>query len=202
MILKLPDKYTVPQMFEKVRNGMTIFLRKLFASKYVEDGYKYDTDELKTKIRIYNTFPNKIEGYPLLVVTITNTDFSVQYLQDEVFEEYSESPCYFGKVEFNININIFTRTIKDRDRLVDILLFFIRLLGKNYFRGLDIEYNRNLSITGEDIEIVNGLPLYKTSLTIPCYTEYYVEIDPKELETIQEIAIESLKLLEAGGTND
>ncbi|MEM5781877.1 MAG: hypothetical protein QXD43_01610 [Candidatus Aenigmatarchaeota archaeon] len=195
MIFKLPENFKIPSLFEKVRNGFTILLRKSFASKYVPEEYKYDPEEHKTKIKIYTTFPQKLEFFPLIVTTISDTDFSVQYLQDEESIDENGMPTYFGKIEFTLDVTIKTRSIKDRDRIVDILLFFLRILGKNFFRSLGIEYFKNLRVSEESIEIVNEMPVYTTTIAIPCYTEYEITISPQELENILDISVQSVQAI-------
>lgn len=167
--------YRVPNLYEKVRRDFVVVLRACFASDYTDENIKYNINPNNTKIKIYNSYPKTLEFFPSIIVSIDNANISFKYLQDDFLGESNGVQKYNGGVEFDVKLVVYSRSVVERDRILDHLIYFLRNIIVNNIRGIGLHYSNNLRIGDESTNVVNKELIFSNAITIPCYAEYEVE---------------------------
>lgn len=71
---------TIKALWEK-------YLRVVFSSEVTPTEYQYNTDEKKSKIRIYKETPSRIYNLPMITISAGNGNASLRYLGQEVVKQ-------------------------------------------------------------------------------------------------------------------
>ena len=183
----------VPKLLEKAKLAFTQGLRIAFASEITDPSLKYIEGSTDSKIKIYPTHPQTLEFFPSLIVSAAGGDASFTYMQDDYIGGGEESfeQRYAGRVVFNINISILASKTVERERMVDHLIFFTRHLFRGTFHGFDVEFTKDISLSGENTFEVDNKPVYEQVLSIPCYMEYNATVDQSGLDTIRSLIVDT-----------
>lgn len=167
----------------KIKLGFVNALRYAFKSTLVPDIYKYDDIFEKSQIAIFRDFPRRVRKFPLLLVKANSADASIKlFNEEEIAEIVNQTTGLVDTVEVRLIVNlpititIMAESTTDRERLTDLIVFFVRAVFRNRFAQEDISYT-NISIGGENQETINEKVIYTNSITIDCYAELTENID-------------------------
>ena len=166
--------------------------RTVFASDIVSSDYKYSPDEKKTKIAIYTSSPKRMEFYPQIILEAEagRADFTFLGEQEE-FEEQgygldAGSVNYGGSLTMPMTANIAARSTTDREHLADMTLICLRHLFRDKMEEYSTAWTK-ISVSGESEEMENDLPVYRTSVTWDCYSEWETKVPIALLDTISKV---------------
>ena len=140
----LNSNFKVPSIYEKLRYNFVTLLRAAFASEITDENLRYSTDKTKRKIEIYPTYPQVLEFFPSIAVNLSSLNFSHTYLEDELQDiNFSKGTyLYNGIFTVDINMTVYSKSIRERDRIVDHLILFFKHLFVNHFRELGIQFRK------------------------------------------------------------
>lgn len=167
--------YRVPNLYEKIRRDLVVVLRACFASDYTDENIRFNINPNNTKIKIYNSYPKVLEFFPCIIVSIDNVNISFKYLQDDFVQENNGIYKYNGGVEFAVKLAVYSRSVVERDRILDHLIYFLRNIIVKNIRGIGAHYSSNMSIGDESTSVINKELIFSNAISIPCYAEYEVE---------------------------
>lgn len=167
--------YRVPNLYEKIRRDLVVVLRACFASEYTDENIRYNINPNNTKIKIYNSYPKTLEFFPSIIVSIDTANVSFKYLQDDFLNDINGVQKYNGGVEFGVKIVIYSRSVVERDRIVDHMIYFLRNIIVKNIRGIGVHYSNNIAIGDESTNVINKELIFSNAITIPCYSEYEIE---------------------------
>lgn len=74
---------TIKALWEK-------YLRVIFSADITPKEYRYNSDERKSKIRIYKETPNRVYNVPMITISAGNGDASLRYLGQEVVKQVNK----------------------------------------------------------------------------------------------------------------
>jgi len=186
-----------------IKLGFVALLREAFLNTATPEEYRYSLNEHETKIKIYRSFPRRVQFYPSILVEADSGDASVSYLGQEIYRENKnattgivESVSFSGKLTVPINISVLTKSTTDRERLADLVTVYVRYLFKKKFEECGIHYI-NIKVSGESQAEERNEVVYKNGLIVDCYTEYENEVPVALINTIEKFNVyQCVKLLE------
>jgi hypothetical protein len=192
----LSTDFKLPSIYEKLRYNFVTLLRAAFASEITDVNLRYSTDKAKRKIEIYPTYPQVLEFFPSIAVHLSSVDFSHTYLEDELQNiNFAEgSYLYNGIFAVDINMTVYSKSVRERDRIIDHLILFFKHLFVNHFRDIGIQFRKNMRISDESVSPITGGVLYSNTVTIPCSIEYEIERVAEIEGIIQQVNIENLNI--------
>jgi len=167
-------------------------LRYAFKSSLTPDIYKYSDKLEEAQIAIYREFPLRVKKYPCIVVKVSPTRAGIVMLDEETISEVYENNVvksirYFLPMGIPVELTVYAQTTTDRERITDLLYFFVRALFRNRFAQEDMSY-KNIRLGGEKTEIEGtGKQIYVNSVEVDLYLEIEREIDMTIFEEIKKI---------------
>jgi hypothetical protein len=192
----LSSNFKLPSIYEKLRYNFVTLLRAAFASNITDENLRYSTDKTKRKIEIYPTYPQTLEFFPSIAVNLSSLNFSHTYLEDELQDiNFAQGTyLYNGIFTVDINMTVYSKSIRERDRIVDHLILFFKHLFVNHFRELGIQFRKDMRISDESVNPITGGIVYSNTVSIPCSIEYEIERSIDIAGIIQQINIENLNI--------
>ena len=182
-----------------IKEAFQQVLQELFANTDVMDErFLYDTDDAKTQIKIYRSFPQRMEFYPCIAISAEPFDGSLTSMgiEGEDATDVQEQGIltkltYTGHIIIPINLKVFARqSTDDREQITDILFILLRILGaRQAFARFGFGYT-HININGEDqfVDDDNHM-VFTNSITIQCNTDYTYVVDVLTQETIEKIVV-------------
>ena len=175
-----------------VKNAFVNALRNAFSDENVPEEYRYNTNSEKSQIAIYKNFPNRNQKFPLIIVETESGKGDFTFLSDEILCENDEADDngyhYGGVMKLDVSISIYTQSIKDIERLTDLVYLFLRFVFRNKFQENNIAYNK-ISIKGESVEDAEFGRLYKNVITTTVTCDFTSFIPRSVVEKIEKINI-------------
>jgi hypothetical protein len=192
----LNSNFKLPSIYEKLRYNFVTLLRAAFASEITDENLRYSPDKTKRKIEIYPTYPQVLEFFPSIAVNLSSLNFSHTYLEDELQDiNFSKgSYLYNGIFTVDINMTVYSKSIRERDRIVDHIILFFKHLFVNHFRELGIQFRKDMRVSDESVNPIAGGIVYSNTISIPCSIEYEIERISDIEGIIQQINIENLNI--------
>ena len=136
------------------------------------------SSDVFTDIIIFDSFAEQLTKFPMIVVSnssgrmiaggISNDFASEVYGKDGTVEGY----LYGGMYEFNIEVEVGTKTTLEREVLMDITTSALRfsLRRRLEYHGVII---KEMSYGGENATPYNSDMIYTSTLTMQTYSEWY-----------------------------
>jgi hypothetical protein len=192
----LDTSFKLPSIYEKLRYNFVTLLRAAFASEITDENLRYSTDKTKRKIEIYPTYPQILEFFPSIAVNLSSLNFSHTYLEDELQNiDFAQGTyLYNGIFVVDINMTVYSKSIRERDRIIDHLILFFKHLFVNHFRELGIQFRKDMRVSDESVTPITGGILYSNTITIPCSIEYEIKRVAEIEGIIQQINIQNLNM--------
>jgi hypothetical protein len=192
----LNSNFKLPSIYEKLRYNFVTLLRAAFASEITDENLRYSPDKTKRKIEIYPTYPQVLEFFPSIAVNLSSLNFSHTYLEDELQDiNFSKGTyLYNGIFTVDINMTVYSKSIRERDRIVDHLILFFKHLFVNHFRELGIQFRKDMRVSDESVNPIAGGIVYSNTISIPSSIEYEIERISDIEGIIQQINIENLNI--------
>lgn len=179
-----------PKLIERVKLGFTQVLRIAFSNVITHKDIRCSQVEKDTKLKIYHAFPNRVEFFPTLVVSVSGVNASMTYLQEDFLSEDEENIVYSGRLMMTVHLTCYTRTTLDREKIMDHTLIFVRHLFRDKMKEIGVEYKDiTLSSEAQELDVENQV-MYSQSVDIECYLEYKAQIDQSLVKTIKSIGLE------------
>lgn len=130
---------------------------------------------------VYDIEPNELRKFPLVIITGSSGQVITGGLQDFVEELYDEvgdlrAYRYGGMYEFNITINIATRSTLDREQFSDLVAMALRVLIRRHIEreGIiikDMRYGGESELTYESEKI------YTSNIQFTTWSQWYQDVD-------------------------
>lgn len=188
----------------ELKRAFEVVLRGVFADPTIikDKRYRYDSQEKISKIRIYRSFPTRVEHYPAITISAGAHDASLTALGNQK-EEASErieggvlkSQTYTGHTVVPIVLTVHTKeSQQDRDLIRDILIQILRILAAPLFSNYGIGYS-TIAVGADEQELDDdGKVLYTGTVTIDVNTDYtqVIDVDPESDQLINNIVVDVL----------
>lgn len=196
-----------------IKNVFVKVLREIFASDIMEEEFRYVPspdiiDENKgddeggakdTKIRIYKSFPKRIQSYPCIIVATRGYDASLMALGEEG-EEAADGfkdgilvgRSFVGHYIVPLEITVYAKdSTDDRDKLTDLLVVMLRILRRSLFHGFGVGY-RTITVGGENQQEDprDRFQIFTNSITVECQTDYILDLTIEESELVEKILLD------------
>lgn len=141
-------------------------------------------------IQVYDTEPNTLEKFPMIVVNSGSGNIISGGLGDmsiELTNEYGDliGYRYGGMYELTITLEIATRSTFDREFLADMIAMALRVQLRRKLESVGILI-KDVKFTGESSLQLNSDKIYVSNLTLSIWSEWY---DNVELIPIDEVNI-------------
>lgn len=138
---------------------------------------------------VYDKEPNENRRFPLVVITGSNGQVITGGLQDfveELHDEYGDLRAYRygGMYEFNITIDIATRSTLDREQFSDLIAMALRVLVRRYIEKEGIII-KDMRYGGESEVPYDSDKYYVSSLQFTTWSEWYQDVDLLDIESIK-----------------
>jgi len=155
-------------------------LREIFSQDSMDERYRYNpSNEDKTQIKIYRTWPQRLEFYPMIVISTGPWDAGFTVAGSEKEEESQQvvngvlvSEMFTGSMTIPVTFKIFSKRVDDTERLTDIMVIILRILNRGNFASYGIGYNK-IRVNGEgQFSEASGETIFTNSLTIEVHTDY------------------------------
>ena len=176
-------------------------LKELFAdANVVDEQFRYSENDEETKIKIYRSFPQRLELFPCISITAEAFDGSLTGMGiegEEVSEQKDESGMflqnltYTGQQLMPINLKVFAiQSIDDREQLTDTLYVLLRILGgRQAFAPFGFAYT-GIHVNGEDQFMTDDQRMvFTNSITVQCFTDYTYVVDVATQQLIDRIVV-------------
>jgi hypothetical protein len=182
-----------------VKAAFTAAIRVAFTNQTLFPAYVYSTDDTKSLLGIYQSFPKRPFKNPAIIVstgpaTMNRTTLSDNDMLREERDDAGVPISWFawGQTPVEVKIQIAAITDSDRRKLTDITALFIRHLFTFQLAKFGIGF-KQVHIVGETEAEWQGQSLYMNSITIPCYTEFQVRYPIKLVDVIGNINIKQIQ---------
>jgi len=154
-------------------------LREIFATVNVDERFRYDRDDSKTQLRIYRTWPNRLEFYPMITISSGSWDASLTVAGSEKEEADQKiengvltSETFTGSMTIPITLKVFCKQVDDVEQLTDTLVIILRILNRGNFAKFGIGYNK-IKVNGESqYPDASGATVFTNSITVDVLTDY------------------------------
>lgn len=137
---------------------------------------------------IFDKEPNELRQFPLVIVSGSSGQIVTAGLQDfahEIQNEYGDllGYRYGGMYEFNISIDIGTKSTKDRELFSDLIAMALRVYLKRYIEtdGIII---KDMRYSGESEVPYDSDKVYVCSIQFATWSEWYQDIDLLDITEI------------------
>lgn len=142
------------------------------------------------KIKVFDTEPNTLEEFPMIVINSGSGNIISGGLGDmsmEITNEYGDliGYRYGGMYDLTITLEIATRSTFDREFLVDMIAMALRIQLRRILESQGILI-KDVKFTGETSLQLNSDKIYVGNLTLSIWSEWY---DNVELIPIDEVNI-------------
>lgn len=196
----------------EIKEGFENILRDIFANPLIikDDRFRYVLDdEEKSKIRIYRSFPTRVEHWPIIYVTVGPHNPKLMALganKEEEGEQFEggvlKTQSATGHAVIPVNLNVECKEMQGaRDRLRDLLVQILRVLGREKFVFYGLGWS-DIEAGGDDQrEDADGKIIYTAAVTVYVNTDYteVLGIDPEVVGLIETIVIDVLGRDISGG---
>jgi len=191
------DKTLIWRGTNDIKRGFETVLRGLFSDKTIMDErFRYDTVEANSKIRIYRAYPQRLVSFPSIVLSADGYDASYTVMDEKELATQTYDPItkelvaetFTGQLTIPINFKIFAKSTDDREKLSDILVMLLRVLGRSAFNQYG-GFNK-IHVGSEDQYREDSTNMvYTTTITVEVQTDYTQALSADILDTIDSIAI-------------
>lgn len=182
-----------------IKLSLEAILREVFATDLVPESFRYESDEVQSKIRIFRGFPSRKEAYPCIAITAGRFDGSLIAMgttgeeASEVFDTAGNiliAQTFTGQHTVPITLKVFSKNSSDeREQLLDLLYCILRIFTLNRLAPFGVAYNK-IYINGEDqVEYADRELIFTNSVTIECHTDFTHVVDIAQSDLIQKIVI-------------
>lgn len=194
-----------------IKRAFVIGLREIFASNLVEERYLYkpvpdpkhlrtgddDGGAAETKIKIYRSFPKRMNFYPSLVITTLGFNASLTAMGETKEEAAGQQDpagifrmTYGGHMIVPVQIKIYGKdNTFDRDKLTDTLLIMLRIMQREVFARFGIGYV-TIDVGGEDqYEDTDGIMVFTNTVTLQCNTDWNLITTPSQNELFEQVLL-------------
>jgi hypothetical protein len=175
--------YIKRRALKNIKDIIIIYLRRYF---YNEENYEHDippqlSEDHYTDIRIYDTEPEDLRGFPLIIVNGSNGQMITSGLGDMALEIRDERDGnllgykYGGMYNFNLTLEIATRSTLDREVLTDITTKALRfdLRRKIEREGVLV---KDMSYNGESTVAYDSNNIYVSTISMNVFSEWYEDV--------------------------
>ncbi|MNJ90211.1 hypothetical protein D3C87_78050 [compost metagenome] len=130
---------------------------------------------------VYDIEPNEQRKFPLVIITGSSGQVITGGLQDFVEELYDEvgdlrAYRYGGMYEFNITINIATKSTLDREQFSDLVAMALRVLIKRHIEREGIII-KDMRYGGESETTYDSDKIYIGSIQFTTWSQWYQDIN-------------------------
>lgn len=167
------------------KDVIIMFLRG-FLENY--DNYRKFCPKDFSSAKIFDKEPNELREFPLVIVSGGNGQMITGGLQDfahELTNEYGDliGYRYGGMYEFNISIDIGTRSTRDRELFSDLIAMALRVHLRRYIEKEGIII-KDMRYGGESEVPYDSDKVYITSIQFATWSEWYQDIDLLDIGNI------------------
>jgi hypothetical protein len=170
-------------------------MRILFSSDSTPAAYKWDKDISKSQIAIYREFPREMAKYPAIMIQAAAADAKISSLHAQEQKQVSDkdgNPIGVkigGPLTMPVRLVVMAQTQDDREKLVDMVIWYAELLGRNVLARYEIAYI-GIDTEGEGQEIgPDGEIIFSNTVVVSCYTEYSSFLSWETFKKIRELQI-------------
>lgn len=197
----MTQKYVYSYTFvNAIKNAFVHGIREAFKTRKVGEQFRFITGpdgfaDPTTLITIYKGFPRKILKYPAIFVSCSSGTHELT-LDDEFLEEINDDDGhrigdrYLGRFWFDVTITVGAMTTLDREQVVDLLLFYLKIL-RTPMRKAGIEY-QDPKVSAETEKDLGNDHVYMINVTYKCFTEWGVDFSDMEYELLKRIDITAI----------
>lgn len=160
---------------------------KAFIRNY--DNYKHLCPKDYSHAEIYDKEPNVLREFPTVIITGSSGQMITGGLSDIAHEIHHPRTGeligyrYGGMYEFNITIDIGTRSTLDRELFTDLITMAIRVHLRRYMDRAGIII-KDMRYGGESEVPYDSDKLYTSSIQFTTWSEWYQDIELLPLEDV------------------
>lgn len=163
------------------------------------DNYKHLCPVDFTDVDIYDKEPNKLRQFPTVIITGANGQLITGGLSDLAYEVHDEfggflGYRYGGQYEFNIQIDIGTRSTRDRELFTDLVTMAFRVHLRRYMEKSGILV-KDMRYGGESEVQYDSDKIYVSSIQFTTWSEWYQDIGALASEGVT-VNLDSIKMKE------
>lgn len=152
------------------------------------DNYKHYCPVDFSEVDIYDKEPNKLVKYPTVIITGSNGQVISSGLHDLAYELYDDEGNFFGhrfggQYEFNIQIDVGTKSTLDREMFTDLVTMAFRVHLKRYMQQSGI-FIRDMKYGGESEVLYDSDKIYVSSIQFTTWSEWYQDVEALSSEGI------------------
>ena len=138
---------------------------------------------------IYDKEPNELRQFPLVIVSGSSGQVITGGLQDfvqELHNEYGDviGYRYGGMYEFNITLDIGTRSTLDRELFSDLIAMALRVHLRRYIEKEGVII-KDMRYGGESEAPYDSDKVYVSSIQFTTWSEWYQDIDLLDIDNIK-----------------
>lgn len=171
----------------KFTKDVLIKYLRMFLANY--DNYSSFCSKDYSEIAVvYDKEPNELREFPLVVITGSSGQVITGGLQDFVEEIYTsqgdlKAYRYGGMYEFNITIDIATKSTLDREQFSDLIAMALRVLIRRYIEREGVII-KDMRYGGESEVNYDSDKIYISSIQFTTWSQWYQDIDLMDLGKI------------------
>jgi hypothetical protein len=134
-----------------------------------------------SNIAIFDTEPNELREFPLIIISGSNGNMITSGLGDMATEVYDPvtkdliAYKYGGMYEFNITIEIGTKSTLDREILTDIVTRILRFTMRRNMES-DGVLIKSMNYGGESAIPYDTSHIYVSTISLSTWSEWYEDI--------------------------
>jgi len=197
----------------EIKEGFENILRDIFANSAIikDDTFRYVSgNEKASKIRIYRSYPTRVEHWPIIYITVgphnpkltalgVNKEEEGELIEGGILKTQSAT----GHAIVPVNLNIQCKEMQGaRDRLRDLLVQILRVLGRQQFVLYGLGWS-DIEASGDDqTEDADGKIIYQATVTVYVNTDYteVLGINSEAVGLIESIVVDVLGRDTPGGS--
>lgn len=163
--------------------------------------FRWDADEQKSKIHIYDDFPLIGLKYPSVVVQLGGGPGLLRGIGDEFASvsgsevsidglSYTQqsSIVYSGNMRQTVNLKVFARSAYERALIADWIDLFLRHFAVTQFQNEGV-WVEDIQIGAQGAQLVGSDPVYSTSLSVRCLTAFTREVAVSPNMTVNAVCL-------------
>jgi len=146
------------------------------------DNYKHLCPKDYSQSEIFDKEPNELRVFPSVIVTGSNGQFITSGLSDVAYEIYHPDTNeviayrYGGMYEFNVSIDIGTRSTLDREMFTDLVTMAFRFHLRRYMEKNGVLV-KDMRYGGESEVPYDSDKIYVSSVQFTTWSEWYQDVE-------------------------
>lgn len=170
----------------KYTKDVLISLLRGFLANY--ENYERFSSKDFSHAMIFDKEPNELRDFPLVIISGSSGQIITGGLQDfahEVFDHQGSLVAYRygGMYEFNISIDIGTRSTRDREMFSDLISMALRVHLKRYIESEGIIV-KDMRYGGESEVPYDSDKVYVSSIQFTTWSEWYQDVELLDITDI------------------